>query len=57
MAKTEEEIIKETFFCKWNTLVNACQKLKESVFKVYGKPFIIVCDFINSILYQKRGKS
>lgn len=47
--KAEEEI-KKTFAYKHNTLAIAGQKLKEEVVKAYGKPFLIICIFLNGII-------
>lgn len=41
----EEEEQRKTFKYQVETLLNACQKLKEAVIKEYGKPFFLVSDF------------
>jgi hypothetical protein len=46
----KEEETKKIFFYNYNTLANACQKLKEEVVKIYAPPFFFICACLNKIV-------
>jgi hypothetical protein len=54
MRPKEEEEIKKTFVYKYNALAFACQKFKAEVMKAYGKPFLILSNFIGGVIASIR---
>lgn len=51
MKGTKEAVeIKKTLSYQADRLFNACENVKDEFMKAYGKPFLVICDYLNRII-------